>query len=66
MDEEEEEEEVEVEEGNEGAMRGHGKYNIANIDTSLSDFSFQITVQVAMKVTLLDVTYSISVVINVI
>ena len=47
-------------------MRGHGKYNIANIDTSLSDFSFQITVQVAMKVTLLDVTYSISVVINVI
>ena len=47
-------------------MRGHGKYNIANIDTSLSDLSFQITVQVAMKVTLLDVTYSISVVINVI
>ena len=62
MDEEEEEEEVE--EGNEGAMRGHGKYNIANIDTSLSDFSFQITVQVAMKVTLLDVIGLNSVVIN--
>ena len=29
MDEEEEEEEVE--EGNESAMRGHGKYNIAQI-----------------------------------
>ena len=33
---------------------------------TFSDFSFQITVQVAMKVTLLDVTCSISVVINVI
>ena len=42
MDEEEEEEEVE--EGNEGAMRGHGKYNIAQIGyfffwLQLSDYS---------------------------
>ena len=42
MDEEEEEEEVEK--GNESAMRGHGKYNTAHIDTSffwlqLSDYS---------------------------
>ena len=62
MDEEEEEEEVEK--GNESAMRGHGKYNTAHIDTSFSDFSFQITVQVVMKVTLLDVIDLVSVVIN--
>ena len=61
MDEEEEEE---VEEGNEGAMRGYGNYNTAHIDTSFSDFSFQITVQVVMKVTLLDVIGLNSVVIN--
>ena len=62
MDEEEEVEEVE--EGNEGAMRGYGKYNTAHIDTSFSDFSFQITVLVAMKVTLSDVIDLVSVVIN--
>ena len=61
MDEEEEEE---VEEGNEGAMRGYGKYNTAHIDTSFSDFSFQITFQVVLKVTLLDVIGLNSVVIN--